>query len=318
MFNNDFRVKSALVLIISRVLPSNHHQSHPEVAKSKALLGIQRMQSLTILKLGGSAITDKARECTPDIPTIQRVADRLRDYDRPLILIHGGGSYAHPFVTESGLGKGLRHQSQLRSVSETEFYLGQLTRIICASLLLRGKLPVPFHPISFVTFDNGKVKRIMLDPIRKALQSRLIPLLHGDLVFDESQGIGVLSGDRIASLVGQRLGASRVLLGSDVDGVYSRNPKTFPSATLIAEVTSENFRSVLKASGGPSGDATGGMGEKVRQALQLAKNGCECYIFNLKEKNALRRILEGDRITGTRFVPWSGSRRSSRRSHRKV
>jgi len=276
------------------------------------------MQSLTILKLGGSAITDKARECTPDIPTIQRVADRLRDYDRPLILIHGGGSYAHPFVTESGLGKGLRHQSQLRSVSETEFYLGQLTRIICASLLLRGKLPVPFHPISFVTFDNGKVKRIMLDPIRKALQSRLIPLLHGDLVFDESQGIGVLSGDRIASLVGQRLGASRVLLGSDVDGVYSRNPKTFPSATLIAEVTSENFRSVLKASGGPSGDATGGMGEKVRQALQLAKNGCECYIFNLKEKNALRRILEGDRITGTRFVPWSGSRRSSRRSHRKV
>ena len=248
MFNNDFRVKSALVLIISRVLPSNHHQSHPEVAKSKALLGIQRMQSLTILKLGGSAITDKARECTPDIPTIQRVADRLRDYDRPLILIHGGGSYAHPFVTESGLGKGLRHQSQLRSVSETEFYLGQLTRIICASLLLRGKLPVPFHPISFVTFDNGKVKRIMLDPIRKALQSRLIPLLHGDLVFDELQGIGVLSGDRIASLVGQRLGASRVLLGSDVDGVYSRNPKTFPSATLIAEVTSENFHSVLRAS----------------------------------------------------------------------
>ncbi len=276
------------------------------------------MQPLTILKLGGSAITDKARECTPDISTIQSVADQLRDYDLPLILVHGGGSYAHPFVAESGLGKGLRNRSQLRSISETEFYLGQLTSIICASLLLRGKLPVPFHPMSFVAFDNGKVKRIMLDPIRKALQSRLVPLLHGDLVFDESRGIEVFSGDRIASLVGQRLGASRVLLGSDVDGVYSRNPKTFPSATLIAEVTSENFRSVLKASGGPSGDATGGMGEKVRQALQLAKNGCECYIFNLKEKNALRRILEGDRITGTRFVPWSGSRRSSRRSHRKV
>src|SRR2546427_9670054 len=276
------------------------------------------MQPLTILKLGWSAITVKGRECTPDIPTIQSLADQLIDYDLPLILIHGGGSYAHPFVAESGLGRGLRNRSQLRFISETEFYLGQLTRIICASLLLRGKLAVPFHPMSFVTFDNGKVKRIMLDPIRKALPYMLIPLLHGDLVFDESRGIGLLSGDRIASLVGLGLGASRVLLGSDVDGVYSRNPKTFPSATLIPEVTSENFRSVLKASGGPSGDATGGMGEKVRQALQLAKKGCECYIFNLKEKNALRKILEGDRITGTRFVPWSGSRRSSRRSHRKV
>ena len=276
------------------------------------------MQPLTILKLGGSAITDKARECTPDISTIQSVADQLRDYDLPLILIHGGGSYAHPFAAESGLGKGLRDRSQLRSISETEFYLGQLTRIICASLLLRGKLPVPFHPMSFVAFDNGKVKRIILDPIRKALQAGLIPLLHGDLVFDESRGIGVFSGDRIASLVGLRLGASRVLLGSDVDGVYSRNPKTFPSATLIAEVTSENFRSVLRASRGPSGDATGGMGEKVRQALQLAKNGCECFIFNLKEKSALRKLLEGDPMIGTRFVPWRSSRKSSRRSRRKA
>jgi len=276
------------------------------------------MDQLTVLKLGGSAITDKARECTPDIPTIQNVADQLRDYDRPLLLIHGGGSYAHPFVAKSGLGKGLLDRSQLRSISETEFYLGQLTRIICASLLLRGKRPVPFHPMSFVTFDNGKVNRMLLDPIRKALQAGLIPLLHGDLVFDESRGIGVLSGDRIASLVGQRLGASRVLLGSDVDGVYLQNPKTFPSATLISEVTSENFRSVLEASRGPSGDATGGMAEKVRQALQLAKNGCECYIFNLKEKNALRKVLEGDRITGTRFVPWTKSRKSSKRSRRKA
>src|SRR5438093_9501738 len=102
------------------------------------------MQQLTILKLGGSAITDKARECTPDIPTIQSVADQLRDYDLPLILIHGGGSYAHPFVAESGLGKGLRNRSQLRSISETEFYLGQLTRIICASCCCEANTPFPF------------------------------------------------------------------------------------------------------------------------------------------------------------------------------
>jgi len=276
------------------------------------------MQPLTILKLGGSAITDKARECTPDIPTIQMVADQLRDYDLPLILIHGGGSYAHPFVAESDLGKGLRHQSQLHSISETELYLSQLTRIICASLLLRGKRPVPFHPMSFVTFDNGKVRKLLLDPVRQALQVGLIPLLHGDLVFDESRGIGVLSGDRIASLVGNKLGASRVLLGSDVDGVYTQNPKTFPSATLITEVTSKNFRPVLNASRGPSGDATGGMGEKVRQALQMAKNGCECYIFNLRERNSLRKILQGEKMVGTRFVPWTNSKKSLKQSRRKA
>lgn len=268
------------------------------------------MDRVSIVKLGGSAITDKARDCTPDIPTIQHTANQLADYDLPLVLIHGGGSYAHPIVTRSGIGGGLRNRSQLRSVSETEFYLGQLTRIICASLLLRNRLPVPLHPMSFATLDRGEVKKILLDPIRKALSAGLIPLLHGDLVFDESRGIGVLSGDRIASLIGSRLGASRVLFGCDVEGVYSANPKRVPNASLIPEVTSENFRAAIDASRTPSGDATGGMGEKVRQALRLAKNGCECYIFNLRERNALRTILDGDGAIGTRFVPWKKSRKS--------
>ena len=276
------------------------------------------MDQLTILKLGGSAITDKARECTPDIPAIQHIADQLRDYNLPLIIVHGGGSYAHPLVTRSGIGRGLRDRTQLRSVSDTEFNLSQLTRIICASLLLRNKLVVPFHPMSFAIFDKRKVKRIMLDPIRKALRVGLIPLLHGDLVFDESQGIGVLSGDRIASLIGPRLGASRVLLGCDVDGVYSENPKNSPKATLIPEVTSENFHLVLDASRGHSADATGGMGSKVREAIRLAERGCECYIFNLRERNTLQRLLKGDVITGTRFVPWTRSRKSSKRSARRA
>jgi isopentenyl phosphate kinase len=272
------------------------------------------MDRVTILKLGGSAITDKAKDCTPDIPVIQHAADQLADYRLPFVLIHGGGSYAHPFVTRSGVGGGLRDRSQLRSISETEFYLDQLTRIICASLLLRNMNPVPLHPMSFATLDKGEVKKILLDPIRNSLGAGLIPLLHGDLVLDESRGIGVLSGDRIASLIGSRLGVSRVLFGCDVDGVYSANPKGFLNATLIPEVTSENFRSVLSASRSPSTDATGGMGEKVKQAIRLAKNGCECYIFNLREKNALRRILERDGAIGTRFVPWKKSRKSVKQS----
>src|SRR5947209_19739981 len=99
---------------------------------------MQRMDQLTILKLGGSAITDKPRERTPDIPEIQRIADQLRDYNLPLILIHGGGSYAHPFVTRSDISRGLHDRSHHRPIPETEFYLNQLTRIISASLLLRS------------------------------------------------------------------------------------------------------------------------------------------------------------------------------------
>ncbi|HZY46857.1 MAG TPA: isopentenyl phosphate kinase [Candidatus Bathyarchaeia archaeon] len=268
------------------------------------------MDSVTIVKLGGSAITDKTRECTPDIPVIQHVADQLSGYNGSLVIIHGGGSYAHPFAAASGLANGLHRKSQLRSIAETEFYLGQLTRIVCASLLLRNRLPVPLHPLSFVTLDKGKVAAMTMHSISSALKVGLTPLTHGDLVFDESRGIGILSGDRIAALIGARLKASRVLLGCDVDGVYSGDPKASRGPALISEVTPDNFRMVLRASRKISRDATGGMDEKAKWALALARGGCECYIFNLKKRGNLRKLLAGDEDIGTRFLPWKRARKS--------
>jgi isopentenyl phosphate kinase len=268
------------------------------------------MSNITILKLGGSAITEKKEKCTPNVPVIQHVADQLSEYRDPLVLIHGGGSYAHPFVTESRLTNGLRDRNQLGSVSETEFYLGQLTRIIYASLLMRSMFCVPLHPMSLATLDGGTVTEFRLDPIRRALKAGLVPLLHGDLVFDESKGIGILSGDRVASILGVGLGDTRVLFGCDVDGVHLADPKSQGDATLMSEVNPRNFSQALNASESPSGDSTGGMGAKVREAIAIAKEGRECYIFNLKEKNALRKILSGTGIIGTRFVPWKRTKRS--------
>jgi isopentenyl phosphate kinase len=266
----------------------------------QAFPSLSRMSNITILK------------CTPNVPVIQHVADQLSKYKDPLILIHGGGSYAHPFVTESRLTNGLRNRNQLHSVSETEFYLGQLTRIIYASFLLRNVFCVPLHPMSLAILEGGAVKEFRLDSIRSALKAGFVPLLHGDLVFDDSKGIGILSGDRIASIVGLGLGDTRVLFGCDVDGVHLADPKSQGDATLMSEVNPRNFSQAVNASESPSGDATGGMGAKVREALSLAKEGRECYIFNLKEKNALRKILSGTRTIGTRFVPWRRTKRSAK------
>lgn len=276
------------------------------------------MSRITIVKMGGSAITDKTRKCTPDIPVIQHVADQLSECRDPLVLIHGGGSFAHPFVSESHLTRGLQDTNQRLSVSETEFYLDQLTRIVYASLLLRNVFCVPLHPLSLATLDNGDMKHFFLDPIRKALMTGLVPLLHGDLVFDESKGVGVLSGDRIASRLGLELAEARVLFGCDVNGVYGANPKTQKDAAFISEVNPQNFAQAITASSSPSSDVTGGMGAKVQEALSLAKRGHECFIFNLKEKNALKKILCGTEMVGTRFVPWKRIKMSAKRPRRKA
>ncbi len=257
------------------------------------------------MKLGGSAITDKSRACTPNLSLIQSVAGRVSRHLGPLVLLHGGGSYAHPVVTKAKLQEGYKGSFQLISVSKTELYLDQLTRIIGVSLVLRGRAFVPIRPMSFIMMNRGQIAGSFLEPIKSALRLGLIPLIHGDLAFDRTKGYGVVSADRLASYLGLSLGASRVLFGCDVDGVYTENPKVSSKAQLVTEINKKNANSVLRRlTTHRSSDATGGMLGKVKEALRIARNGRESCIFNLKSDETLRDALRGGIFKGTRFVPW--------------
>ena len=258
-----------------------------------------------IIKLGGSAITDKSKKCTPNLPVIETSIRQIGDFPRPLILLHGGGSFAHPFVIQAGLHRGYKGSFQLRAVSETELFLDQLTRIIGAGLLLRRRPFVPLRPMSFIAMRNGRISQAFLEPIRRALELGLLPLVHGDLAFDTRLGIGVLSADILASFLGVQFEAARVLFGCDVDGVYSQDPKKSRRAVLIELVTEASYKRIMRSFGRTTGnDATGGMLRKFAEAVKLARNGVECVIFNVTDKQLLGEALRGKQIRGTRFVPW--------------
>lgn len=263
------------------------------------------MQAPVVVKLGGSAITDKSKASTARLEVIHGAIEELASYSGQLILLHGGGSFAHPYVSKSALRNGFKQKLQLGSVSEIELNLDQLTRIIGVGLLLRNRPFVPLSPMSFMTLRRGNFGRSFLDPITSALRLGLIPLIHGDIVFDKVRGCGIVSADRIASLLDEKIGASRVLFGSDVDGLYDGNPKTSSKAELIGEVDRSNYSQVLKRLRPNSSDVTGGMRGKALEALRLAKHGCESYIFNLTKSGNLRSLLNGSSDVGTRFVPWS-------------
>jgi isopentenyl phosphate kinase len=262
------------------------------------------MQAPVVVKLGGSAITDKSKNCTARLEVIHNAITEIASYSGQLVLLHGGGSFAHPFVSRAALRNGFRQESQLTSVSEIELNLDQLTRIIGVGLLLRHRPFVPLAPMSFMTLRGDQVGKWFLSPITAALQLGLVPLIHGDIAFDETKGCGIVSADRIASLLGEKVGVQKVLFGCDVDGLYDGNPKTYSRARLIDEVDRRNYSEVLKALRPSKGDVTGGMRGKAEEALKLAKHGCECYIFNLTDPSNLRKLLTGTSSVGTRFVPW--------------
>jgi isopentenyl phosphate kinase len=259
------------------------------------------MDAPVVVKFGGSAITDKKKICTPRLDLIHRAVGEIASYRKPLILLHGGGSYAHPFATKSRIARSFRGRNGLEAISEIELNLDQLTRIIGVALLLRHRPFVPIRPMSFMTLRGQDVGPCFLRPLTAALDRGVIPVIHGDLVVDERGGFGVVSADRIASLFAEKMPVSRVLFGCDVEGVYPNSK----ASTIVREVARTNCSDLLKGIRESSFDATGGMRGKVVEALRLARRGVESYIFNLKDPSNLRRLLKGDSSVGTRFVPWN-------------
>lgn len=262
------------------------------------------MSGIVVVKLGGSAITVKSNPCTPRLDVIHRALDAVAGYRKPLILLHGAGSFAHPFISKEVKKDRFRSREGQGVVSEVELNLDQLTRMIGVGLLLRNRPFVPIHPVGFLTLKGDVVVSSFLDHLRIVISTGLIPVSHGDLAPDVRGGFGIVSADRIASLLGEKMNVSKVLFGCDVDGIYDGDPKRKPSAKLIHTVDRNASRKVLSETSGMRGDVTGGMHGKVAEAIRLAKNGVESYIFNLNDPRNLRRLLAGSSDVGTRFVAW--------------
>ncbi len=149
------------------------------------------MKAPVVVKLGGSAITDKSKASTARLEVIHNAIKEVVSYSGPMVLLHGGGSFAHPFVSRAALRNGFRQKSQLSSVSEIELNLDQLTRIIGTGLLLRHRPFVPLAPMSFMTLRQGQVGRSFLDPITAALTSSKAELI---VEVNRSNYIRVLKG----------------------------------------------------------------------------------------------------------------------------
>lgn len=251
-----------------------------------------------VVKLGGSVITNKEREFSVRRGTLRRLARELRGR-RGLVLVHGGGSFGHPLARRYGLTGGLRGPEQLRGFAEVRRAMERLNLCVLEELGREGIPAVPVPPSACCLLEGGEVKVMELGPVERMVELGLLPVLYGDAVVDLSQGVNILSGDRLVVHLALRLRASRVLLGVDVEGVFTEDPRENPGAELIKVITPREWER-MKPSFSPRGwDVTGGMLGKVRELLKLAERGIEAQIVNASRRGVLRRALEGDRSLGT-------------------
>jgi len=129
----------------------------------------------------------------------------------------------------------------------------------------------------------------------------VIPVINeNDTVAVDEIKLG--DNDNLSALVAALIDAELLVLLSDIEGLYSSDPRKDKNAMLIHEVT--EITPEIEALSGGSGSkfGTGGMTTKIQAAKIAMHSGVTTVIANTEEKDIIRRILEGETV-GTVFWP---------------
>ena len=154
-----------------------------------------------------------------------------------------------------------------------------------------------------ISHDDFQVRKRMLilsDTLDSMFKNGIIPVINENdaLAVDE---IKVGDNDTLASLISPMIKADLLVLFSDIDGLYDKNPKLYPDAKMINKVEKIDDSILAMVSGATTNVGTGGMETKIDAALSSISSGVNMIICNSNRINDLEKIVKGEEI-GTLFV----------------
>ena len=146
---------------------------------------------------------------------------------------------------------------------------------------------------------SDKRRGNFINTMYRLLELQALPILNeNDTVSTDEIVIG--DNDTLAAIVATSVGADKLVLLSDIDGLYTADPHTDPNAKLIAHISAISPDVLALAGASASTQGTGGMITKLRTAAMCLDAGCEMVICNGAEPENLYAVLEGQTI-GTKF-----------------
>jgi len=255
----------------------------------------------TILKIGGSVITDKGKELEVQMQAINRLAEEIQEANvQNLIIVHGGGSFGHPLARRHAITEGFKEETQRIGFSETHHVMTVLNGLFMDALIWRNVPAVSITPSSCIITKNGRIQCFEDAPLKMLLKMGFLPVLYGDAVLDTKLGFAILSGDQLVSVLATRFNAERIIIGVDVDGLYDVDPKVKKTAKKFTHLTLEELKELQSKLGESTAwDVTGGMFGKIVELLPAIEQGIPVTIVNAAKPNYIYKALKGKKVKST-------------------
>ncbi len=255
----------------------------------------------TILKIGGSVITDKSGELAARTEVINRLSEEIQRANvKNLMIVHGGGSFGHPTAQKYGIKDGLKEEAQKVGFAETHHVMTVLNGLVMDALVWHNIPAVSVTPSSCVITENGRIKFFEDTILKMLLKMGFVPVLYGDATLDEKLGFTVLSGDQIVAHLARKFNACKIVIGVDTDGLCDADPKVNKNAKSYAHLTLEELKKIMPKLGkSTAADVTGGMLGKITELVPAIEQGIPVTITNAAKPNRVYKALIGEAVEGT-------------------
>jgi len=249
-----------------------------------------------VVKVGSNVLTARQGLNIPVMRSIAGQISRLMEAGREVILVSSG-------AMASGLKKiGLERRPDELPQRQAVAAVGQ------AGLIMEYEKAFERHrlkaaQILLTSEDLSSRKRYLnaRNTLNTLLDWKIVPIINeNDTVSVEEIKLG--DNDNLAAMITLLMDADLLVILSDIDGLFTRDPRTEPDAELIP-VVGVITKSTEKAAGsipGPLG--TGGMMSKINAARKVNSAGVPMVVAKGDKPDILVRLFDGE-AHGTYFVP---------------
>ena len=256
-----------------------------------------------VVKVGTSTLTyENGKPNLRRIEALCRVLSDLQASGKEIILVSSG-------AIGVGMGKlGLRERPAETETKQALAAIGQ-----CELMFIYDKLfgeysqPVAQVLLTGDVVHNQHAMQNVGNTFRELINMGIVPVVNeNDTVgVDELIGKNIGDNDTLSATVATLLDADLLVILTDIDGLYDKNPQKDPDAKRIPYIEGITEEVFALAGGAGSNRGTGGMYTKVRAAAIANEAGITCCVLSGVTPENLYKLFDGVQI-GTIFSPTGG------------
>lgn len=252
-----------------------------------------------VVKVGTSTLThESGRLNLRRIEQLVKVLCDLSNSGKEVVLVSSG-------AIGVGVGKlGLKKRPSLTREKQAVAAVGQ-----CELMFIYDKIFGEYnHNIAQVlltkySIDTDFKRHYAVNTLETLIEMGIIPIVNENdtCAIDELDGENFGDNDNLSAIVADLVSADTLIMLTDIDGLYTSNPRTNADAVkidVVDEITDE-IRTMAGGSGSARG--TGGMITKIQASEFATSKGIECVIMNGENPKRLYDLMEGKAV-GTRFI----------------